>query len=154
MGHLGIDHRPVEEYAVDVSLTPPAKSREKPPLSDMTFRQLADEKRELDRQTIDTTPVQVQRHRQVAFSFASIGFTLIGIPLGIRAHRRETNVSVAIAIVRRVAFQVASVITRPAAEDVGVTRDACEGYACRARPAQPVDPGSQAVQAVALPVVP
>ena len=89
----------LEEYAVDVLLTPPTKSREKPALSDMTFRQLQDEKQERDRQEIDTTPVQVQMHRQMAFSFASIGFTLIGIPLGIRTHRRETNVSVAIAII-------------------------------------------------------
>lgn len=75
------------------------KETSKPKLADMTFAQLQAEKRVRDQQPgVDTTPILMQMHRQAAFSFACFGFTLIGIPLGIRAHRRETNVNAAIAI--------------------------------------------------------
>jgi lipopolysaccharide export system permease protein len=83
-------------------------------VGDMTFRQLCERLKDLERPTgaVAKTPKQVQElisdartpvlvnlHRMVAFSFACIGFTLVGIPLGIRAHRRETSIGVAISMV-------------------------------------------------------
>ncbi|MEW6156184.1 MAG: LptF/LptG family permease [Verrucomicrobiota bacterium] len=87
------------DYQTDpIDLRALIKPERKVKISEMSYTQLQEEIRRREQQGIDATPAQVHLHRQVAFSFASIGFTLVGIPLGIRAHRRETNIGVAISL--------------------------------------------------------
>ena len=112
-----------EVVSIPLPLTQQAKFQTK--ISDMTSGQLWDElheweqhlseqvpgrrlskaqlqarKLELEKQLggDPTSPIRFQIHQQVAFSFACFGFTLVGIPLGIRMHRRETNVGIAVAL--------------------------------------------------------
>lgn len=120
---------PVPVYAAASSLSYTNQAdkikAEKRQLSDMTFRELQaqlkvlesrvrylgplpkltpEEAREKLREIKDfrediTLPIRLQIHSKIAFSFASIGFTLVGIPLGIRAHRRETTFGIALALI-------------------------------------------------------
>ena len=68
-------------------------------LNEMSFTQLREELAKRKGQGVTVTPVLVQMHRQIAFSFASFAFTLVAIPLGVRAHRRETSIGMAISII-------------------------------------------------------
>ena len=75
------------------------RTKDEPSLTDLTFSELQAKKEELESKGIPATPVEVVMNSKVSFSFACIAFTLVGIPLGIRAHRRETTVGMAVGLV-------------------------------------------------------
>jgi len=87
-----------EAPPVRLDLTGAQPLGDKPKLSEMTARELLAEREANRRRGIDPTPVLVNLHRQVSFSFACVSFTLIGIPLGLRGHRRETGYGIAAAL--------------------------------------------------------
>ena len=110
----------IPKWTQPIDLNIAKKGSFQPSISDMTFWQLQDQLQELQQhlpQTISTNQttatlsdvrkmpqnlieqVRVNMNRQIAFSFASFGFTLVGIPLAIRVHRRETNIGIVLALV-------------------------------------------------------
>jgi len=86
-----------DEWAIQLEFKPPKERKLR--ISDMTFFQLQDERRTWERKGYDVTPVLTEINSKVAFSFACLSFTVIGIPLGIRAHRRETSAGIAMALI-------------------------------------------------------
>lgn len=80
------------------------KKAQQPGLGQMTFAELLEERRAMERRGFNPSPVEFQIHRQLSFSFACLGFTLVGIPLGIRAHRRETTVGIFLAVILMVVY--------------------------------------------------
>jgi lipopolysaccharide export system permease protein len=90
-----------------------------PRITEMTWTQLREERRKHAATGGTTLPVEVQMHRQLSISLSCAGFALIGIPLGIRAHRRETNIGILLALLLLAAYYGLSIIaqslqTRPA----------------------------------------
>ncbi len=106
-------------FPITADLSAKPAGNEKPRISDMTFPQLREELREREKLLEFLPPTtnsaaewraqfketetlieqaRSQMHEQLAFSFACFGFALVGIPLGIRVHRRETNIGIAIAL--------------------------------------------------------
>jgi lipopolysaccharide export LptBFGC system permease protein LptF len=66
---------------------------------EMTVNELTQEidKSEFDK--IDTTPLYVEIYKKINMSVASLVLVLIGIPLGIKAHRSEKSIGFGISLI-------------------------------------------------------
>lgn len=68
-------------------------------LKDMSVRELHRKMRELAKDKIeDTTPIITEINKKISFSFSSLAFVLIGLPLAIWTRRREKFVGIGLSI--------------------------------------------------------
>lgn len=100
----GDEWMPGFNESVQVPLRSSSYTDSAPRYSDMPLADLLKHRERLHSEGKNDLPVLVQIHRQIAFSFACIGFTLVGIPLGIRTHRKETNIGIAVSLVLVLAY--------------------------------------------------
>lgn len=104
----------IEGYMMDYTRETPLYFTDLPPIpiligKSVVFREaslpnrsifdLFKERKRLAAMGVDVTPVTFQIHSKIALSFACIGFTLVGIPLGLQTHRRETWIGLIVALV-------------------------------------------------------
>jgi lipopolysaccharide export system permease protein len=66
---------------------------------EMTIRELDEQIGRFIEQKIDTTPLYVEIYKKINMSVASIVLVLIGIPLGIKAHRSEKSIGFGISLI-------------------------------------------------------
>ena len=65
---------------------------------EMTVNELTDEIARADKQKIDSTPLLVEIYKKINMSAASFVLILMGIPLGIKAHRSEKSIGFGISL--------------------------------------------------------
>jgi lipopolysaccharide export system permease protein len=75
------------------------------PPQTLTSDELRQQQRDWEKQRNGLlSPILTEIHANVSFAFSCFSFTLVGIPLAIRAHRRETSVGVAVALIVALIF--------------------------------------------------
>lgn len=89
-------------------------------ISDLPLKALVNKYKQTKQQELDTRPILSELHHRVAFSFACITFTLLGIPISIRSQRRETNISLALALVIVLTYIIFFILGEAVAENLPI----------------------------------
>jgi lipopolysaccharide export system permease protein len=72
--------------------------------SDMSIDELSQEIRKLKAEGINTTPLLIEIHKKISYSFSSLIFILIGIPLALMAKRGEKSIGFVLSVFVIAAF--------------------------------------------------
>lgn len=80
-------------------------------LKEMTLRELVRERQRLDAQDIETLPISLELHGNIAMSFATVVFTIFGLALGLRSHHHERLLVFVWVLGLFIAYYVASIGT-------------------------------------------
>lgn len=90
----------LEEYETeDIPAGKMAGGEDSVSISDMTLSQMLAGLKATRAQGLDARPYVKEIHHQMAFSFACISFILVAIPLSLKTQRRETNISLGLALI-------------------------------------------------------
>ncbi len=86
-------------YTMSLDLTEILKKGEiQKKTKEMTIKELEEEISKMENEQIDVRPLITEIHKKLSLSFSSLAFVLIGIPLGVRAHRSEKSIGFGISL--------------------------------------------------------
>jgi len=67
--------------------------------SDMSIAELEQQIKKFEFEGVDITPLVMEIHKKIAYSFSSLIFILIGVPLGLMARRGEKTIGLTLSVV-------------------------------------------------------
>ena len=76
-------------YTMSLSADADARRQLGKKLKEMTFRELGAERGAMAAQGVDPLPIDLEIHRKIASSFATVVFVLVGLALGLGSHHHE-----------------------------------------------------------------
>lgn len=84
---------------------------------DMSIAEIKEKASRLKAQGVNTTPLLTEIQKKISISFSCLAFALIGIPLGIRTHRSEKTVGIAISLLLVFTYYLIIIVGKAFDED-------------------------------------